>query len=53
MEPTVCITLSSARLLLTILGQTTLAVGSDDFDELAPLILAAKQELTQALATGE
>lgn len=49
MEPTVTITLASARLLLGILGQTTLAVGSDDFDELAPAILAAKRELADAL----
>lgn len=47
----VSITTESAQLLLGILGQTTLAVGSDDFDELAPAILAAKRELTEALAS--
>lgn len=48
----VSITADSARLLLGILGQTTLAVGSDDFDDLAPAILAAKKELTIALEEG-
>lgn len=50
MEPTVTITAGSARLLLGILGQTTLAVGADDFDDLAPAILTAKRELNEALA---
>lgn len=45
----VSITSESAQLLLGILGQTTLAVGSDDFEELAPAILQAKKELTTAL----
>jgi hypothetical protein len=47
---TVTISAESAQLLLGILGQTTLAVGSEDFDELAPAILVAKRELTGALA---
>jgi hypothetical protein len=53
MEPeikTASITIPTAQLLLNILGQTTLAVGSEDFDELAPAILAAKKELTEALS---
>ena len=45
----VTISIESARLLYSILTQTTLAVGSDDFDELAPAVLAAKRELTEAL----
>ena len=45
----VSISVDSAHLLLNILGQTTLAVGSEDFDELAPAILTAKRELTSAL----
>jgi hypothetical protein len=46
---TVSISIGSARLLYNILTQTTLAVGSDDFDELAPAVLTAKRELSEAL----
>lgn len=48
----VSITTGSARLLLGILGQTTLAVGAEDFDELALAILTAKKELTTGLNEG-
>jgi hypothetical protein len=50
--PTVTISTDSAQLMLEILGQVTLAVGSPDFDVMAPAIVKAKKELTQALLTN-
>jgi hypothetical protein len=45
----VSISIGSAQLLYNILAQTTLAVGADEFDELAPAVLTAKRELAEGL----
>ncbi len=48
-DDSVTISIESAQILLNILAQTTLAVGSSDFDDLALGVLTAKRELVNAL----
>ena len=46
------ITLETLLLLQRVLDAQQMSVGDPDFDSLAPIVLAAKEELRQAIETA-